>query len=255
LTRTHTKHLRAYINGVDLSGYSRSIGALGAMAEVSPDSAWTDTVKNVILGQSTIQVGNLSTILDNDTAGAFVNLSSGVGQKNIVFPIGINAAPVNGNPMFAWQMEQTTYTGEQGDGFVSANIIFGGSNYNLLNYKKPWGFIIHAKGTETAVNTATGQDDNGAASSLGGLFVYQLFSSDGTVTLKAQDAATNTNVSFADLTGATSGVIDASLTPQSGIVQLSTTATVRRYTRWQIVLGTATTVTFFMGLIRNNISV
>lgn len=255
MTRTHTKHLRAYVDGVDLSGYSRSIGALGAMADASPDSAWTDEVKNVILGQTTIQVGDLNTILDNDTAGAFVTLKAGTGQRNLVIPIGVNASPTNGDPMFAWQMEQATYLGEAGDGFVSANINFGGASYGILNYKKPWGFILHAKGAETAVNTAIGQDDNGASSALGGIFVYQLFSSDGTVTLKAQDAATNLNGSFADLTGATSGSIDATSAPLSGMVALGTTATIRRYTRWQIVFGTATTATFFMGLIRNNISV
>lgn len=253
MTRTHQKHLRAYVDGVDLSGYSRSLGAIGAMADANPDSAWTDAVKNVVLGQTTIQMSDLNTILDNDTAGAFNLLSAGVGQRNFMLAIGVNAEPANGNPMFAWQFEQAAYMGEAGDGFVSANVNFGGASYGILTYKKPWGFLIHAKGTETAVNTATGQDDNGASSVLGGIFCYQLFSSDGTVTLKAQDASTNSNGSFSDLTGATSGSIDASSSPKSGMVALSTTATIRRYTRWQIVLGTATTCTFALGLIRNNI--
>ncbi len=252
MTRTHIKHLRAYINGVDLSGYSRMIGPLGAVADTTPDAAWTDEVKNIILGQTTIQAGDFNTILDNDTAGAFALLSANA-QRNVMFAVGIGAAPVNGNPVFAWQFEQAAYLAEGGDSFVAANVQFGGSSYGLLNYKKPWGFLIHANGTETAVNTATGQDDNGAASALGGIFCYHLLSSDGTITLKAQDAASNLNASFADITGATSGSIDASLLPKSGMIQLSTTGTIRRYTRWQISLGTATTATFVLGLIRNNI--
>lgn len=55
---------------------------------------------------------------------------------------------------------------------------------------------------------------------------------------------------FAALSGATSGSIDASVTPVSGMVALGVTAAVRRYTRWQLAFGTATTATFVCGLIR-----
>ena len=78
--------------------------------------------------------------------------------------------------------------------------------------------------------------------------IYQLFSSDGTVTLKTQDASTDSNPSFGDLL--TSGSLDASAIPVAGIVALSKTATVERYTRWQIVLGTATTCTFALMFVR-----
>jgi hypothetical protein len=73
------------------------------------------------------------------------------------------------------------------------------------------------------------------------------------LTLKVQDAATNSNGSFSDLSGATSGSITAAVTPQSGMVALGTTATVRRYLRWQLVFGTATTCSFTAAFIRNNI--
>ena len=45
-----------------------------------------------------------------------------------------------------------------------------------------------------------------------------------------------------------------SVTPASGMVAISTTATVRRYLRWQISLGTATTATFALAFIRNAIA-
>jgi hypothetical protein len=93
--------------------------------------------------------------------------------------------------------------------------------------------------------------DNGAASAKGGIFAYQLFSSDGAVTLSIDDAAANTgDGDFAALSGATSGELDASSAPVSGMVALATDATVRRYIRWQAAFGTATTATFALAFIR-----
>ena len=258
MTRTHLKHCRVYVDGVDVSGYTRQFGALGWMFDSEPDAALTDGSKNILVGKCDIQAGPINAFLDNDTAGLFVLAGSGTvdhGTRLATFVIGANAAPVAGDSMFSWQFEQTSYAVEQGSGFVGVNIPLGGASYaSTLTYKRPWGFVLHAKGAETAVNAATGLDDNLASSALGGIFVYHLFTSDGTVTLKAQDAATNLDASFADITGATSGSINASVTPKSGMVALSTTATVRRYTRWQLALGTATTCTFALGLIRNNLT-
>lgn len=252
MTRTHNKHIRVYVNGVDMSGYSRTIGPLAWMFGAEPDAAMTDAVKNIIVGQADIQAGTLNAFLDNDTAGLFANKAQGT--KNLLVAIGANAAPVAGDHVFAWKFEDTGYMAEQGSGFVAANLPFGGASYaSTLTYKRPWGILLHANAARTAANTAVGIDDNGASSALGGIFCYHLLSSDGTVTLKAQDAATNSDGNFADLTGATSGSITAAVTPQSGMVALGTTATVRRYLRWQLALGTATTATFVMGFIRNNL--
>jgi hypothetical protein len=252
MTRTHNKHVRVYVNGVDLSGYSRTIGPLAWMFGAEPDAAMTDGAKNIVIGQGDIQAGVLNAFLDNDAAGLFANKAQGT--KNLLVAIGANAAPVAGDNIFAWKFEDTGYMAEQGSGFVAANLPFGGASYaSTLTYKRPWGILLHASAARTAANTAVGIDDNAASSELGGIFVYHLLSSDGTVTLSVQDAATNTDPSFAALSGATSGSITAAVTPQSGMVALGTTATVRRYLRWQLALGTATTATFVMGFIRNNL--
>ena len=254
MTRTHNKHVRAYVDGTDLSGYSRSIGALAWTFDAEPDAAFTDEAKNIVMGKCDIQAGTLNAFLDNDTSGLFTLANSGYGTQNLMVAIGANASPAAGDPVFAWMFEQTAYSVEQGAGFVSVSVPFGGASYaSTLTYKKPWGRLLHAKGAETAVNTATGIDDS-ASSSYGGILVYHLFSSDGTVTLKVQDASTNSDGSFSDLSGATSGSINASVTPASGMVAISTTATVRRYLRWQISLGTATTATFALAFIRNTIA-
>lgn len=257
MTRTHLKHYRAYTDGVDVSGYARQIGTLGSTFAAEAGAALTDGVKNIMMGQGAIQAGPINAFLDNDAAGLFALAGTGSndhGTRNLMIAIGANAAPVAGNPIFAWKFEQLSYNVEPGGGFVAANIPFGDASYaSTLTYKQPWGFLLHAKGAETAVNTATGLDDNAGASTLGGIFCWQLFSSNGTVTLKAQHAATNSNGSFADITGATSGSINASVTPQSGMVALSTSLSISRYTRWQLVFGTATTATFALGFIRNYI--
>ena len=251
---THQKLVREYVDGVALSGSSRSVGPLSWSFGADSDAAFTDGSKNILIGQGDIQAGTLNTFMDNDTAGANALLKSGNGTRNLLVAIGANAAPVAGNPVFAWKFEQSAFTSEQGTGFVTATIPFGGASYaSTLTYKKPWGVLIQASGTETDVNASTGIDDNGASSALGGIFVYHLLSSNGTVTLKVQDAATNADGSFSDLSGATSGSINGSVTPQHGMIALGTTATVRRYLRWQLVFGTATGATFVAAFIRNNL--
>ncbi len=253
MTRSHTKYHRAYIDGRDLSGYAVVLPQMAWVFDAEPEAALTDGSKNIIPGQASIDVGALNCILDNDADGAFANYSTNTGEVNVAFAIGTTAAPAAGDPAFCWKVKQTGYNSEGGSGFVMANIPFGGSSSEgVLTYDKPWGSILHPKGAETAVNSSTGIDDLGSSSTAGGIFVYHLFTSNGTVTLKAQDAATNTDVSFSDITGATSGSIDASSNPASGLVALSTSLSVERYLRWQLTLGTATTATFFSAFIRGN---
>jgi hypothetical protein len=144
---------------------------------------------------------------------------------------------------------QLGYYGQPDENPVYASIPFGnvGVGAGNLNYARPWGVLLHAKAARTAANTATGLDQL-AQTLKGGFMMYHVFAGNGTAAVKVQHADTNLNGSFADLL--TSGVIDCA-TPKSGIVQLSKSATVERYTRWQIALGTATTVTFAIAFNRN----
>ncbi len=246
------RHARVFCDGYDISGYANSIGALALKFAATPNHAYSDAVMNVLAGRPTIGAGNISALADNDTAGLHVLANSGAGTRNIMVAFGVLAAPVAGNPVFAWKFEETGYQVSAGSGFLASTLEVGSASYaGILSYNTPWGVLLHASSAETAANTAVGLDDNGASSAKGGIFVYHIQSSDGTVTIKAQDAATNLDGSFADLSGATSGSVDASVTPKSGMIALSTSATVRRYIRWQLALGTATTVTFTSALIRS----
>ena len=252
MTRINDKFTRLYSNGVDISGYANAVGSLDWTYAASPNAAFSDAVFNAIAGKVTISAGTINAFLDNDTAGLLNQVKTVTDNYNLMVAFGTNAVSVAGDPFFAWKFEQTDFQAGGGEGFLPVTIPVGNASYaGVLTHSKPWGVVVHPKGAETAVNTATGIDDRGAASALGGVFVYHLFSSDGTVTLKMQDAATNADGSFADLSGATSGSIDATTTPVSNMIALSTTATVRRYLRWQIVLGTASTCTFVCGFIRD----
>jgi hypothetical protein len=240
------------MDGYDISGYANELSELAWTFPVTPQHAFSDACYNAIAGKPTISAGNVNSFLDNDAAGLTALAKSGAGTRVFTAAMGTNAVPAAGDPMFAWEFEETSYKTTGGDGFLAATVMLGNASYaSTLTHRKPWGFMVHPSGVETAVNTAVGIDDYGAATALGGVFVYHLHSSNGTVTIKLQDAATNTNPSFADLSGATSGSITAAVTPQSDMIALGTTATVRRYIRWQIVLGTATTCTFTCAFIRD----
>ena len=263
MTRTHQKHWRAYVDAVDLSGYTRQIGALSNKFGAEPDAALTDGIKNILLGHGDIQAAPLNAFLDNDAAGLLASFgtgANGTGTRDVMFAMGANAAPAEGNPIFAWTFEQTAYYVEQGSGFVAATVPFGGaSSQSTKSYKKPWGVLLYAKAARTSAtgaNTAVGIDDYGSSPpSLGGIFVYHLFSSDGTCTLTAQEADTNLDGSFGAITSATSGSITAAVSPKHGMVALATNAAIKRYIRWQISFGSATTATFVIGFIRNTLAI
>jgi hypothetical protein len=164
--------------------------------------------------------------------------------------MGANAAPVVGCPVFAHKFAQSEYKAN-GEGIIGVNVNFANAAYSGPTNYPPFGLLLHASGAETAANTGLATIDNGAESTAGGVFAYQLLSSDGTCTLSVDDAEANTvNGDFSALSGATSGSITAAVSPKSGFIQLATTATVRRYLRFQFAKGTCNTATFVTAFIR-----
>jgi hypothetical protein len=72
-----------------------------------------------------------------------------------------------------------------------------------------------------------------------------------TATIKVQHSPDEVDGNYVDLGGCTTGVIDVSTAPISGVLKTTTNITaVDKYLRWQIVLGTATTVTFVLTFMR-----
>lgn len=251
--RTVNKWLRVYADGYDLSGYASSIGPLAWKYATARYFAFSDAVVSYLPSTPEVSVGNFSGIFDNTATSGLHALLSSAGAKHIVTTaVGIRGAPAQGDPVFVHQPYQGSYQIKQDGEAVMASIDFtnNANDGTTLAYSHPWGVLLNANVARTAVNSSTGIDDVGVTSTAyGGYFVYHVTAGNGTATLKVQDAASNVDGSFTDLSGATSGSINCA-TPTAGIVALARTATVRRYLRWQIVLGSATTVTFVAAFVR-----
>ena len=247
--RTLQKWVRIYAGGYELCSDARSIGPLIWQYDIADLTTMCDEVRGGLPVHARLGIGVLNGVMDN-TASHLHDLPITSGSHVVMIPIGIRAAPAAGDPVYNGRFYIDGYESTDDGGASVVNVPFGDWDVaNLINYSKPWGILIHPLGAETAVNTAIGIDDRGAATALGGYMVYQVTAGNGTATIKVQDAATNTNPSFSDLTGATSGVITAAA-GVSGLVAIGVTADVRRYLRWQIVLGTATTVMFVVAFVR-----
>lgn len=249
MSRTTANWMRIYLDGYRMSGYTEKIGPLSEEFPELARDALSDAVGGSLPGRARLSPGTLNGLFDNTALGLHALASGGNSLRHLIVAIGENAEPVAGCRVFAGDYRQLSYQAV-GDGIVAANASFAGWDVSAATraYDKAFGVLLHADGAETTVNTSTGVD-GGGATTYGGLLAYQVLAGDGTATLKIQDAAVNTNPSFSDLSGATTGLINCA-TPSAGLVALSNTATVRQYLRWQIVLGSASTVTFVLAFIR-----
>lgn len=242
-----------YVGGYDLSCYSRNIGPLMVdynAVDVTADMC--EAVRGYLPDAPTISPGTLNGVMDNTaTSGLHVTASTWPGTGKVVtVALGIRAVPAAGDPVFHGQFQLNSYQALESGGAITVTAPFGGYDETaIIRHTNPWGLLLHANSAVTAVNDQAGID-GGAASTGGGYMVYHVLAGDGTATIKVQDAAVNNDGGFADLSDATTGVIDCSAR-SSGIVALAIGATVRQYLRWQIVLGTADTVTFVLSFTRN----
>lgn len=250
--RTLGRWMTVYIDGYRMAGYTSKITPLGSSVEEQESLVISDAVVGNLLGHFKISPPTLTGVFDADTSLSLKSLfSAGDALKHVMVAIGDKATPAAGVPCYATELRQKPYQAV-GDGAMAATVEFAGwdTSAATLLYGNPLGVLVHADGAETGVNAGTGIDnDTAGATTKGGYMAYQLFSSDGTVNLKIDDSANNS--AFTALSGAATGLIDASVTPAAGIIALGTTATVRRYLRWQLALGTASTATFALAFVRN----
>lgn len=252
--RTLKRWTRVYIDGYDMSGYTREIGPLAWVYDEVEQVALSDSVRGVLPDHPEISIGTLNGLFDNTaTSGIHAVLGSAGSSRDVLVALGIQAAPAEGDHAFIGAYNQLAYQVSPSGGDVALTVPFGKiSPAKALLYEQPWGILLHENSAETGVNSATGVDDAGAASSAGGYLMYHILAVEGTgnITIKIEEADTNTDLSFGDLTDATSGAIADTAVPCSGIVQLGKTAAVKRYLRWQIVLDGITSCTFVLGFVR-----
>jgi hypothetical protein len=250
--RTVSKYLGVFFDGYALAGYTKKIGPLKTEFQAADVTTLGDTVKGFLPNQASVTVGTLNGIFDNTAATGLHVLASGAGVTRIVsVPIGIRAAMAQGDPCFNAQVIQDGYQAGEAGGAVIANVPFGewAGNPTTAQYPWGWGLVLNANTARVGVNAASGVDNYGAAVStlFGGYLCYHVTAGNGTATLSIDDSADN--AAWVALSGATTGSINCAVV-SAGIVALGRTATVRRYLRWQIVLGTATTVTFLLSFVR-----
>lgn len=257
--RTLNRYSRVYVSGYDLSGYARSIGPLDLTFQEGVDDPINADYIGTHLGQGTISPGTLNAIFDSTATTGIHALLQTPGDKNVMVAQGIRAAPAQGDPVFCAQVAQTGYTLGAQETPTTVTVPFSRTRGNAtsLLYAQPWGWLLHANTAVTGVNGSTGVDLVTTSTALGGYMMYQVTTAAGagdiTATIKVQDSDTNVSGDFDDLL--TSGVINCgssgAAVPTSGVVALGKTATVRQFVRWQIVLGTATSVTFTLAFVRN----
>lgn len=253
--RTLQRWMRCYVDGIELSGYVLSVNELGIEYPVAVHATLTDQVQGGIFETPSIKCGPINGVFDGDDSGLQVLGSAGDSDtiRNVMIAIGEQDVPAEGNQVFMAALKQTSYKAVASGGLLTATLILGSPGpESAILYDQVFGSLLHEKSDETAANDQSGIDDNGSSSSAGGFMMYHIFSAAGTgnVTLKVQDASTNSDGSFGDLASATSGAIADTDLPISGIVQLGKTATVKRYLRWQIVLDGITSVNFALGFVR-----
>ena len=258
-----SKNNRLYLGcdtaALDLSCSTLATNAAGVDFAVDDMAAYCWSVKGGMLGQGTLSFGPVNVTLYTDATAALSAhdvLDDMAAQT--VYPalaLGLTAAPVIGSVCFATPMELKSYSGVEGENTVTLTATMSSPNLPVMNYANPWGVVLHTLVAATAANTDTAAAtvvDNGAESTSGGYMYYALTSVDaGTVTISVDDS--DNGDTYDALSGATSGALSA---PKAGIVQLGTTATVRRYLRWQVALaGGASTATFFTAFVRGQPSV
>lgn len=248
--RTVKKWVRVYVDGYNMSGYTRDIGPLATVFDEAVLTCLADPAVGVLPGHVQLSLGTLNGVFDNTaTSGLHVVANSAGVKRTVTTAIGVRAAPAQGDAVFCGQWVQGAYQGAEDGGAVTATLPFENwaSDASTLLYSRAWGRLLHASGAETAANSATGGVDTAASASFGGFFVYHVLAGDGTATLSVDDSADDST--YNALSGATSGAIDCS-TPTSGLIALGRTATVRRYLRWQLALDTASTVTFVSAFVK-----
>jgi len=250
--RTVQRWTRIYLDGYDMSGYARSVGNLGWSFDEANLTALSDSIKGYLPALCNMSPSVVNANLDNTaTSGSHAILSVPGVSRVVTIALGMRAAPAMGDPVFCGRYNQADYQAAEDGGAMVVNMNFDGWDAaNMIGYDNPWGVLLHAAGAETGANTAIGHDGL-AASSFGGYLVYQVLAGNGTATISVdKSTTTNLNASFSALSGATSGSIDCS-TPKAGIIALGKTATVGKFLRWQLALGTATSVTFNLAFVRD----
>lgn len=257
--RTAARWTRVYVDGYDLSGVARTIGPLESTFDEAEMTSLADAVKTYLPNTPQLNVGTLNAVFDSTSVIGSVAMANITGTRRVVSVVkGIRAEPAAGDPSFCGEFAQSAYN-MVGEGGVFVNIPFAGwaADSTHRAYPVAWGKLLHTNVSVSAANSSgTGIiSDTGAATAFGGYMIYHITAATvgagRTATIKVQASPDEVNGNYVDVPGCTTGVIDVSTAPIAGVIETTTNITsVNKYLRWQIVLGTATTVTFVLAFMR-----
>lgn len=250
--RTVAKWLRFYMDGANLSTYGRTVGPLKwEYEEADLTAQMGDSVRGYLPDTVSLGIGTADMLFYVGASGLPSLYATRGSGHDVMIPVGIQAAPAAGDPVYVGKFQAVNFQPmEDGKAAVIAVNWAEWDGSDLPSYTGPWGNMLHALGAEIAQNASTGDHDYGAATTKGGYMAYQINAGDGNATLNVQHSATAVGVDFVNLGGCTTGNIDCSVQSAGIVNTTTTTTTVNRYTRWQIVFDTATTVTFAMAFVR-----
>ena len=255
--RTLKRYTRVYVDGYDMSGYGRSIGPLlWEFDPVDMTADMGDSVKGYLPGTPNISPGTLNTVFETDSDGTAAHgvLSAQNDDRVTLVAIGDRAAPVAGDPAFMGEFLQLGYTSDEDGGAIVANVPFGPwEGASLINYGQPWGTLAHP----LSASDSDGSDsddfiDGGSsdATAFGGYMVWHVTAGNGTATITMEHCATETDSDATAIGGLTTGEIDFSSVQTGVAYTTANTTSINQYTRWQIAMNSATSVTFVLGFCR-----
>lgn len=180
--KTHTRYCRVLVDGIDLSGDMRSIGAFGVSYDQADATGWSNGTKQWLSGWGEIQLTGLNAIFNNsvldlapnpDTTPGSHTALSGETTANVSVFIGIRAAPEIGSPAFSSPVEKASYTVSGGGSdpvMVNAEFFGTGSLPTTPPVPQVWGDAL-AVGEEINATTNHGSVDGGGQTT-GGWIAY-----------------------------------------------------------------------------------
>lgn len=185
--KTHPRHWRLYIDGIDVSGVMRTVGGAGITFTEEDVTGWSDGVKNHKFGHGQASITGLQSVFDNTALGAHAELSA-IEEYITTLNFGIKAAPAAGDPAFAAPLGQSMYT-IAGDGPVTVSWELNGPHQDGTYPSKVFGNLVYPP-TSIAASTDGASYNFGAAQANGAHCYLQVVVADagGPWTLKVQDS-------------------------------------------------------------------
>ena len=192
--KTHPRHFRLFLDEVNLSGFSRTVGSFGSSYAEDELTGWSSDVKWYNLGQPTHQLSGYQAVFDNTAAlGSFTELKTRE-EYLVTLMIGVKAAPIVGSSCFCASLEQKNFIMDaSGPILLNVDLIGPGQTESTL-VEKVWGKVLEMGATSRTATLTGASVDNGAESTGGAEgFLHITVSDGGTWSLKIQDSTNDSD--------------------------------------------------------------